>query len=94
MPPATAGPELRIATTLGMDADARTALDRLTQLAKSRKIGVAGRFMPDAGVSAQLVAIGVAEQVDEADFFKFRTIVIPFTGVASRQRREIGRAHV
>ena len=88
MPPAAAGPEVRIATALGMDVDARTALDRLTQLAKSRRICVAGRFMPDAGVSSRLVSLGVVEQVDEADFFKFRTVVIPFTGVASRQRRD------
>ncbi len=88
MPPAAHGPELRIATVLGMDADARAALDRLTQLAKSRKIGVAGRFMPDGGVSARLASLGIVENVDEADFFKFRTVVIPFSGVAPRQRRE------
>ena len=88
MPPAAGGPELRIATALGMDANARAALERLRQLAKSQKIAVAGRFMPDAGVSAQLASLGVAEQVDEADFFKFRTVVIPFTGIASRLRRD------
>ncbi len=85
---AAAGPDLRIATALGMDADARAALDRLTQLAKSGKIGVAGRFMPDPGVSAHLASLGVVEQVDEADFFKFRTVVVPFCGIAPRQRRD------
>jgi 4-hydroxy-3-methylbut-2-enyl diphosphate reductase IspH len=88
MQPAAAGPEVRIATALGMDADARAALDRLTQLAKSRKIGVAGRFMPDSGVSARLVSLGIVENVDEADFFKFRAVVIPFSGIGSRQRRD------
>ncbi len=87
MPPAAARPEVKIATALGMDADARAAVERLIQLSKSRKVGVAGRFMPDAGVSARLAALGIAENVDEADFFKFRTIVIPYTGIASRQRR-------
>lgn len=62
-------PELRIATALGMDADARVALDRIVHLAKSRKIGVAGRFMPDAGVSAHLASLGIVENVDEADFW-------------------------
>ena len=87
-PSAAAGPEVRIATALGMDADARAALDRLTQLAKSGKICVAGRFMPDAGVSACLALLGVMEHVQEADFFKFRTIVIPFSGIAPRHRRD------
>ena len=86
------GPELRIATTLGMDKEARVALDRLIQLSKSRKIGVAGRFMPDAGVSARLASLGIAEDVDEADFFKFRTLIIPYSGIASRQRRDWEKA--
>ncbi|MES2924428.1 MAG: hypothetical protein V4819_22945 [Verrucomicrobiota bacterium] len=88
MPPVTAGPELRIATALGMDADARAAMGRLTHLAKSRKIGVAGRFMPDAGVSTHLASLGIVENVDEADFFKFRAVVIPYSGISSRQRRD------
>ena len=88
MPPTDKGPELRIATTLGMDADARAALERLIQLSKSRKIGVAGRFMPDAGVSARLESLGIVEHVNEADFFKFRSMVIPYGGIAARQRRE------
>lgn len=88
MPPAASRLEVKIATALGMDAEARAALDRLTQLAKSRKIGVAGRFMPDAGVSAHLASLGIVENVDEADFFKFRAVVIPFSGISSRQRRD------
>ncbi len=87
MPPAAARQELKIATALGMDADARAAVERLIQLSKSRKIGVAGRLMPDGGVSARLTSLGIVENVDEADFFKFRTVVIPFSGVTSRQRR-------
>ena len=88
MPPAANGPELRIATALGMDADARTALERIDRLAKSRKVCVAGRFMPDGGVSALLASLGIVENVDEADFFKFRAVVIPFSGISSRQRRD------
>ena len=91
-PPAAAGPEVRIATALGMDADARAALERLTQLAKSGKICVPGRFMPDAGVSSHLDSLGVVEQVDEADFFKFQTVVIPFSGIAPRHRRDLEEA--
>ena len=48
MPSSRRGLELRIATALGMDDDTRAALDRVALLAKSRKTGVAGRFMPDA----------------------------------------------
>lgn len=87
--PATGrGPELRIATSLGMDADARSALERLSVIGKSRKTGVAGRFMADPGVSERLKKEGIAENVDPADFFKFRTIAIPYSGVSARQRRE------
>lgn len=87
-PPGQAGLELRTASSLGMDADARAALERLSQLSKARKIGVAGRFMPDAGVSAKLAALGIPENVEPEDFFRFRTIVIPYCGVAARIRRE------
>lgn len=88
MPRATGRLELRIATTLGMDDETRAALDRVTLLAKSGKTGVAGRFMPDRGVSARLATLGIAENVEEADFFKFRTIVTPYCGISSRQRRD------
>jgi 4-hydroxy-3-methylbut-2-enyl diphosphate reductase IspH len=70
-----------------MDSGVREALTRIGELARSRKIGVAGRFMPDAGISARLASAGVAENVDEADFFKYQSIVIPYSGVTARQRR-------
>lgn len=88
MPPAANKPELRVAKSLGMDADARSALTRVIALAKTQKICVAGRFMPDVGVSARLAALGIAENVEEADFFRFRRVVIPFGGVSPRARRE------
>ncbi len=79
--------ELRISAVLGMDEGTRAALERIELLAKSRKIAVAGRFMPDSGVSQRLAALGIAEDVEEADFFKFRSIVIPYGGISARQRR-------
>ena len=82
-----ARPEIRIATVLGMDDVTRAALERITKLAKSRKTGVAGRFMPDRGVSALLASLGIAENVEEADFFKFRAMATPYGGITSRQRR-------
>ena len=88
MPPAEDRVELRVAATLGMDDDARAALVRVEYLSKTRKIGVAGRFMPDRGVSAKLAALGIPENVEPADFFRFRSIVIPFCGVSARLRRE------
>ncbi len=86
--PATCGIELRIAKTLGMDADARAALERLEVFSKSRKVGVFGRFMPSSGVSEKLAALGIPENVEAEDFFRFRTIVIPYCGVPARLRRE------
>lgn len=88
MPRSATRPELRIAATLGMDDDARAALDRVALLAKSGKVGLVGRFMPDRGVSARLASLGVTENVDEADFFKFRAVVSPYGGISSRQRRD------
>ncbi|MEI7909874.1 MAG: hypothetical protein WCK77_09590 [Verrucomicrobiota bacterium] len=79
--------ELRVATSYGMDADARNALAAITRLAASGRVAVAGRFMPDPGVQAQLARLGVAEQVEEVDFFKFRHIVVPFSGVSPRERK-------
>ena len=78
--------ELRTATTLGMDDDVRAALERLQLLAKSRKVGVAGQFMPDRGVSAQLTSLGILENIEEADFFRVKTVVTPFCGISSRHR--------
>ncbi len=85
--PAAACVQLRIAGCLGMDEDARSALERLVRLSSFGKIAVAGRFMPDAGIRARLAEMGIVEHVDEADFFKFRTVVIPYCGISSRQRR-------
>ncbi|MGL4399057.1 MAG: hypothetical protein ACRCXD_04255 [Luteolibacter sp.] len=82
------GPEIRIAAVLGMDDATRAALERISLLAASRKTGVAGRFMPDRGVSALLASLGIAENVEEPDFFKLRTVVTPYTGITARQRRE------
>jgi 4-hydroxy-3-methylbut-2-enyl diphosphate reductase len=87
-PPEARRVGLSIAGVLGMDEDAREALDRIVLLSKPRKTCVAGRFMPDAGISARLASLGIAEDVDEADFFKYRTIVIPYSGISARQRRE------
>lgn len=79
--------ELRVAKTLGMDAEARSALATLGKLAASGRVGIAGRFMPDPGVAAYLARLGVTEDVQEVDFFKFRHIVIPFSGVSPRERK-------
>lgn len=92
MPSGTHKTELRIATTLGMDEEARAALERLTLLAKSRKIGVAGRFMPDRGVAAQLASLGILENLEEADFFRVKTVATPFCGISSRQRGDWQKA--
>lgn len=87
MPPSSRGIALRIASSFGMDEDARAAVDRVCRLGITRKTAVAGRFMPDAGVSARLAVAGVVENVEEADFFKYRAVVIPYCGVSVRQRR-------
>jgi 4-hydroxy-3-methylbut-2-enyl diphosphate reductase IspH len=77
-----------------MDGDARSALGALEALAGSARVAVAGRFMPDPGVQAHLAALGVAEQVSEADFFKFRHLVIPFSGVSLRLRKRWEEADI
>jgi (E)-4-hydroxy-3-methyl-but-2-enyl pyrophosphate reductase len=88
MPPADRKLVLQVAGFHGMDEDARQAMARLLALAETRKVAVAGRFMPDDGVSARLAERGIAENVDEADFFRFRRIVIPYCGISPRQRRD------
>lgn len=88
MPPSAKRIQFQIASALGMDEVAKTALERLELIAKSHKTCVAGRFMPDPAVSARLAALGVPERVDPADFFKFERIVIPFCGVSARLRRD------
>ena len=79
--------EVRMAKTYGMDSDARSALAALEQLSASGRVAVAGGFMPDPGVRAHLARLGIVEQVTEADFFKFRHIVIPYCGVPPRERK-------
>ncbi|MES2474816.1 MAG: hypothetical protein V4640_03475 [Verrucomicrobiota bacterium] len=88
MPPAATGIVLRVAAVLGMDDDTRAALKRIEELARVRKTGVAGRFMPDRGVAARLAELGVVEEVEAADFFRFRSVAIPYGGVPARNRRE------
>lgn len=86
-PPAQRRLTLQISNVLGMYQEARSALSGLLALAETRKIGVAGQFMPDDGVSALLAARGIAEQVEEEDFFRFRRIIIPYGGVSTKLRR-------
>jgi 4-hydroxy-3-methylbut-2-enyl diphosphate reductase IspH len=88
MPPSDRRVVLQVAGSLGMDGESRVALARLLALGEHRRIGVAGQFMPDGGVSRLLAAKGIVENVDEADFFRFRRIVIPYCGIAPRQRRD------
>lgn len=88
MPPSNRKVVLQVAGNLGMDADARAALAGLFALAESRKTAVAGRFMPDGEVSARLAERGIAENVEEVDFFRYRRVVIPYGGISPRQRRD------
>lgn len=92
MPPSSTRTDLRISRTLGMDEDARAGLARITELVKTQKTAVAGQFMPDAGVSARLAALGVVENVGEADFFRFSRIVVPYCGVSPKNRRDWERS--
>ena len=85
---------VQVATQLGMDADARRALARIEELAEDGEIGVVGRFMPDDGVSAHLAALGVAEQVDEADFFRYSRIVIPYSGISPKRQKQWAKDNV
>lgn len=85
---------LRLAPAFGMDPEARAALSQILTSARIKKVGVVGRFMPDRGVSERLAGLGVAEDVDEADFFRYDKIVIPFTGMAPAKRKEWEKARV
>lgn len=87
MPPETVKVDLRVAPSLGMDDDARAALATLIGLARLHKLCVAGRFMPDAGVSANLQSVGVIESEHAGDFFRFDRVVLPYSGTAVSQRR-------
>jgi 4-hydroxy-3-methylbut-2-enyl diphosphate reductase IspH len=88
MPPAARKMPVQVARTLGMDSDARAALARVQALARSRKTAVTGTFMPDSGVSALLASQGIAEHVEEADFFQYRRVVVPYCGISPRMRRD------
>ena len=94
MPPEERKSIVQVAATLGMDQDVRSALARILALAASRKVGVAGKFMPDEAVSALLAERGIQEDLDEADFFKVRRVAIPYSGVSPRLRRDWEAASV
>lgn len=80
--------EVRIAAVLGMDDEARQSLARLISLSKTQQVGIAGRLMPDSQVSRKLAAMGIVEEVDRADLFRYRVIGIPYVGISPKQRRE------
>lgn len=86
-PPGSGRIQLKVADHLGMDHDARTALARLLAQAERRKVAVAGRFMPDRGVSAMLSHAGITEEVAETDFGRYEVIAVPYSGIA-RIRKE------
>lgn len=88
MPPSDRNLVVHLSASLGMDEDARGALDRLLRLAEKRKTAVAGCFMPDPGVSAILEKHGIAEQVEEPDFFRYQRVVIPYGGISQKSRKE------
>jgi len=83
------GIELKLAKIWGMDADARAAVRSLESLAAGGRIGVLGRFMPDAGISRRLREMGVCEEIGEEEFFGFSRIVIPYCGVSPAERRRL-----
>lgn len=88
------GLSLRVASFMGMDRDARRSLERLSAAAVGQRVGVAGRFMPDAGVSRYLAERGIVEQVEAADGFKYGQVFAPYHGVGSRERQEWQEAGV
>lgn len=78
---------VKLAPVFGMDVDARSALWQVEELAKSQRVGVAGIFMPDPQIRRKLAALGVEEEVEEADFHRFGKIVVPYAGVLPESRR-------
>lgn len=78
---------VRLAPVYGMDAEARSALTRLETFGRSGNVAVAGRFMPDGEISGRLAAQGITEEVEEADFFRYSQVVIPFGGIAPQRRK-------
>lgn len=87
MPPSQRRCTVQVAACLGMDAETRAALARLLSMAENRKTAVAGIFIPDGSVSRLLAERGIAEQVNEADFGRFRKIATPYCGITATQRR-------
>ena len=85
---------VRLAPVFGMDAEARSALANLEALGRSGKVAVAGRFMPDAGIGGRLAAKGITEEIEEADFFRYSQVVIPFSGISPLKRKAWERAGV
>lgn len=83
---------IRLAPVFGMDPEARSALAILEMLGRSGKVAVAGGFMPDGRISARLASLGIAEGVDEADFFRYSQVVIPFSGISPLRRKTWERA--
>jgi 4-hydroxy-3-methylbut-2-enyl diphosphate reductase len=79
---------IKLAPVFGMDVDARSAMWQLEEIARTETVGVAGRFMPDPGISRHMKAINVVEDVQEEDFFRFARIVIPYTGVAPPMKKK------
>jgi 4-hydroxy-3-methylbut-2-enyl diphosphate reductase len=78
---------VRLAPVFGMDVEARSALWQLETLAKTDRLAVAGRFMPDPEISRKLREYGVTEDVMEEDFPHYSRVVVPFSGVSSVKRK-------
>ncbi len=85
---------MRVVKGCGMDAETRLALATLETLAGRGRVAVAGGFMPDCGVQAHLATLGVAERVQEPDFFKYRHMVVPYCGVSPRLRKSWEEAEI
>lgn len=81
-------PLVRLAPVYGMDVEARSALWQVEALAASNQLAVAGRFMPDPGISRRLARAGITEEVEESDFFRFQKVVVPYGGISPLKRRE------
>lgn len=76
-----------MAAVLGMDGETREALERVERLAAEGPVAIPGVFMRDQALRAQLRALGVIEEADEADFHRARAVALPFAGVAARDKR-------
>lgn len=79
---------LEVARVLGMDDGTRRALEDLVRGAGTRKTAVAGRFVPDDGVSRMLAGHGICEDVPEEDFHRFERVVVPRCGVPLHEKRK------